>query len=167
MGLRLAVFDLDGTLKQVRDPYVYLHERLGVLEQARDFPDMYARGEITSEEWCALDAALWRGVERARLEALLRDIPYTPGAREVVAELKGRGVKVAVVSSGLTLHAAQVRAELGLDYAVANELLFENGRATGQIRIHVRHEDKGAVMRQIMAREGVGTGECLAVGDTA
>ena len=32
--LKLAVFDLDGTLKVEPDPYVYLHRRLGVMAEA-------------------------------------------------------------------------------------------------------------------------------------
>ena len=35
MALRLALFDLDGTRKQARDLYVYLHERLGTLEASQ------------------------------------------------------------------------------------------------------------------------------------
>jgi phosphoserine phosphatase len=37
MVLRLAIFDLDGTLKQARDPYVYLHQGLGTWEACRPF----------------------------------------------------------------------------------------------------------------------------------
>lgn len=37
MALRLAVFDLVGTLKQARNPYLYLHERLGTLGQFEGF----------------------------------------------------------------------------------------------------------------------------------
>ena len=32
MALMLVLFDLDGTLKQARDPCINLHERLGTLE---------------------------------------------------------------------------------------------------------------------------------------
>jgi len=35
--LRLAIFDLDGTLKEARDPYVYLHSRLGTLAASEAF----------------------------------------------------------------------------------------------------------------------------------
>jgi len=55
--LRLAVFDLDGTLKQARDPFVYLHQRLGTWEASSLFQKGLA-GELNYEEWLRLDASL-------------------------------------------------------------------------------------------------------------
>jgi phosphoserine phosphatase len=115
MTLRLAVFDLDGTLKQARNPYVYLHERLGTLEASHAFYEKAMAGEIEYEEWLRLDVALWKGVSRARMEALCGEIPYLPGARETVRALQQAGVLIAIVSTGLDVHAEQAQAELGAD----------------------------------------------------
>ncbi|MGQ9715951.1 MAG: hypothetical protein ACUVST_14490, partial [Anaerolineae bacterium] len=53
--LRWAAFDLDGTLKQARDPYVYLHERLGVAEAAAPITEAGLSGRIPYEEWLRRD----------------------------------------------------------------------------------------------------------------
>jgi phosphoserine phosphatase len=166
MALRLAIFDLDGTLKQARDPYVYLHERLGTLEASQAFFARGMAGEIAYEEWLKLDVALWKGVSRARLEALLRANPYLPGARELVAALRRAGVRVALVSTGLSVHADLVRDELGLDRAIANEIDFEDGCCTGQARAHVPIGSKGHIVERLQAELGVPPEECLAAGDT-
>ena len=137
MALRLAIFDLDGTLQQARDPYVDLHERLGTWEASQTFFQRGLAGELDYEEWLRRDAELWAGVPRAKMEQLFRENPYLPGARETVIALKGAGVYVAVVSTGLRLHAEQVQADLGLDWILANEIFFENGLATGQAQAHV------------------------------
>ena len=63
--LKLAVFDLDGTLKQVPDPYVYLHQHLGTLAAAEAFTARGLSGAIDYEEWLRLDASLWRGTPRS------------------------------------------------------------------------------------------------------
>jgi len=165
MHLRLAVFDLDGTLKQARDPYVYLHHRLGTWEASQEFFAQGLAGELGYDEWLRRDAALWRGVPRARMEALFRENPYLPGAPETVRALRRAGVLVAVVSTGLSLHAEQVRADLGLDRIVANELFFEDGLATGLARSHLPEGGKGQVVAGLQAEFGVGPEQCLAVGD--
>jgi phosphoserine phosphatase len=163
--LRLAIFDLDGTLKQARDPYVYLHERLGTWEASQSFFLKALAGELDYDEWLRLDAALWKGVSRAEMEVLFRQNPYLPGARATVRALQRAGVKIAVVSTGLHLHAEQVREELALDRVCANEILFENGRTTGEAQAHVPEGGKGQVVAQLQAEFGVSPDECLAVGD--
>ncbi len=168
--LRLAVFDLDGTLKAVRDPYVYLHEQLGVAEEGKALIARGMAGELEYEEWLRLDAELWLGALRADLEAHLRRIPYLPGARETVAALQARGVEVAIISAGLLLHSQLVAEELGIRYFHGNELYFADAgtgpAVSGAVKAHVPLQGKGAVMTQLQARLGVTPAESLAVGDT-
>jgi phosphoserine phosphatase len=165
MTLKLAIFDLDGTLKEARDPYVYLHQRLGTWEASQAFFSRGLAGELDYDEWLRLDTALWQGVPRATFERIFQENPYLPGARETVADLKRAGVRVAVVSTGLSLHAEQVAAELGLDRIYANEIYFEDGRATGRCRAHVREGGKGPLVARLQSEFGVVAAECLAVGD--
>jgi phosphoserine phosphatase len=167
MPLRLAIFDLDGTLKQARDPYVYLHHQLGTWQAAQAFTGKGLRGELGYEEWLRLDASLWKGVERSVMESIFRQNPYLPGARETVFALKRAGVWVAVVSTGLQVQAEQVQADLDIDRIVANEILFEDGRATSQAQAHVPEGGKGQVLDRLRAEFGVAPAECLAVGDGA
>ncbi|MFZ5915960.1 MAG: HAD-IB family phosphatase [Chloroflexota bacterium] len=167
--LRLAIFDLDGTLKQARDPYVYLHRCLGTSEAADAFFAQGMNGEIEYEEWLRLDAELWRGTPRSRLETLLRQNPYVPGAQETVAALKARGVRVALISSGLLLHAQMVAAELDIGPAYGNEIFFDGDGpqavVNGHVRAHLTHHGKGPIMDRLQAELGVSPDECLAVGD--
>lgn len=165
MRLKLAVFDLDGTLKEARDPYVYIHQRLGTWAQSQAFFNDGLAGRIPYEEWLRLDASLWKGVSRAYLEALFRQNPYLPGARETVQALRSWGVRIAIISTGLLLHATQVQADLGIEYVVANEILFEAGRVSGEVRAHIPEGGKGVVMDDLLTRTGVRPAECLAVGD--
>ena len=165
MPLRLALFDLDGTLKRERDPYVYLHRRLGTWEQAQAFFEKGLQGHIPYAEWLRLDASLWVGVERETLERLLVEDPYLPGAPEGVRELKRRGLAVALISTGPGFHADLVARELGVDVAVANEILFHDGRVSGETRMVVSEDGKGEVAQMLQARFGVGIDGTLAVGD--
>lgn len=167
--LKLAVFDLDGTLKPRRDPYTYLHECLGVVEKARDLTAKGIAGELTYEAWLRGDAALWRGTPRAVLEQLMREIPYTPGARETVAALKSRGVEIVIISAGLLFHAELVARDLGIAHAIANEIVFSDDGAgavvTGEVVAAVSIKNKGVLLDAMQEELGLGPEVTLAVGD--
>jgi len=168
--LKLAVFDLDGTLKQAPDPYAYLHRCLGTLEAADAFTARGLSGEIDYEEWLRLDASLWRDTPRSVIERLLRENPYVPGARETVATLKAHGMRVAIITSGLLLHAEMVAAELGIGPVFGNEIFFDDHGpgpvVNGRVRAHFTMHEKGAVMERLQAQLNLSPAVCLAVGDT-
>jgi len=168
--LKLAVLDLDGTLKRERDPYVYLHRRLGTLEAAEAFTAKGISGEIPYEEWLRLDTGLWTGQPRWLLMHHLQENPYLPGARETIAALRERGVTVAIISSGLLLHAQMVAEELGIGPVLGNEMSFDGeGDAAvvnGQVTAHVPYGGKQVVLARLQRELGVLPAETLAAGDT-
>lgn len=168
--LRLAVFDLDGTLKREPDPYVYLHQRLGTLEAADAFTAKGLNGEIPYEEWLRLDTGLWTGTPRSVLVRHLNDNPYLPGARETVLALKELGVTVAIISSGLLLHAELAAQDLGIDAVIGNEIHFDGDGGdplvSGRVTAHCAYGGKRELLARMQAELGAGPAETLAVGDT-
>jgi len=165
MPLRLAFFDLDGTLKRERDPYVYLHRCLGTWEACQPYLAQGLAGELDYDEWLRLDVGLWKGTSRAAMEGFLRRNPYLPGARETVAALRQAGVRVVLVSTGLDVHAEMVRQDLDIDRAYANQVLFRDGLVSGEARTVVREGGKGEIVARVQAELGVPPEDCLAVGD--
>ena len=168
--IRLAVFDLDGTLKQARDPYVFLHRRLGTEELSKPITEKGKRGELAYEEWLRQDVSLWRGVPRRVLEHHFRQNPYVPGAREVVRALQERGVEIAIISTGLLLHGELVARELGIRWVIGNEIFFsfdgEEWVVNGEVRAHCPYNGKGEVLARLQERLGIPPEETLSVGDT-
>jgi phosphoserine phosphatase len=163
--IQLAFFDVDGTLKVERDPYVYMHRRLGTLEQGLSHVQMFERGEIDYDEWGRLDARLWAGQDVGHVTRLLAEIPWMPGACQVAAILRRAGVKIVLVSSGLDVHVNAVAAELGAAYAFANELCVAHGRLTGELRTLVPEWGKGDIVLQVMVQAGASASNCIALGD--
>ena len=163
--LRLAVFDLDGTLKEASSPWMYLHHALGTDVQAEAYRQQFERGEINYTEWARLDSALWKGVALSHVQALFRRNVYRPGVRELFAFLHRQRAACAIVSTGLTVHAEQVAAELGVWRTVANELQVEDGMLTGTAIVNVMEHTKGEIMAALRQELAVSTRECLAVGD--
>ena len=168
--LKLAVFDLDGTLKVERDPYVYLHRRLGVMAEAEAVTAAGMSGQLSYEAWLRADAMLWRGTPRSVLVRFFRENAYVPGARETVRALQARGIEIAILSTGLVFHAELVAAELGIEYFFGNEILFDGGGpdpvVSGEVRALVPVGSKGEVLTQLQTELGITPAETLAVGDT-
>lgn len=163
--LRLAVFDLDGTLKEASSPWMYLHGALGTEEEAETYRQQFYAGQINYLDWARLDSALWKGVELARVEAIFRDSSYRPGVHELFQFLRRHGVLTAIVSTGLGVQARQVAAELGVWRTIANELAVQDGHLTGESIVKVMEHTKGQLMAQLREEAGARPEECLAVGD--
>jgi phosphoserine phosphatase len=164
-NLKLVAFDLDGTLTCVDSIWRYLHEALGTWDRASVYAQRYERGEIDYGEWARLDTALWKGIPIRRLQELVNRIPYVDHAKEVVEILRGEGIKVGVISAGLTILTDRAARELGLDFAWANILKVQGGRLTGEIDVLVTFDGKGSILRSIRKAYGFRASECAAVGD--
>lgn len=164
--LRLAVLDVDGTLKQAESPYQYLHRQLGVAHLAARNRELAIAGRIGYGEWLRRDALLWAGQRVEEIRRLLAENPYVPGAPELLRVLKQAGVVVALVSAGFTLNTDPIVAEFGLDYALANELTSADGILDGGSINHVPEGGKAAFARDLMRRLSILPEQVLAAGDT-
>jgi phosphoserine phosphatase len=166
MTLRLAFFDVDGTLKSEPDPYLYLHRQLGTEAEGLANLEAFLAGQFDYETFAQRDAALWKGTPVDQVDALFRAIPYVPEARALAEALYRAGVPIVLISTGLDRHVRQVAEELAAAAWAANELEVADGRLAGTIRVRVFWNSKGPLVREFMARFGVGPQECLAVGDS-
>lgn len=164
--LRLAVLDVDGTLKEAESPYQFLHRRLGVAHLAAENRELALSGRISYGEWLRRDVALWRGQPVAALCRLLAQNPFLPGAPELLRGLKAGGVRIALVTAGFTYNTEPIVAEFGIDYVLANELAEQDGILTGLAINHVPEGGKAAFACDLRLRLGVSVDETLAAGDT-
>jgi phosphoserine phosphatase len=168
--IRAVFFDLDGTLVRYEGvAYESSWGALGVaagVEEAWDDLLVRYRGrwEMYSD-WVQKNAALLRGVPVSRVTRAIFPPPYAPGAEEAIAELRRDGYVLGIVSSGVSLVADRVRAELGLTFAVANELATEGGCFTGGAVVRVGLGDKRAVVEREAERLGLDPSEIAFVGD--
>lgn len=164
--LKLAVFDLDGTLKAAPSPYHFVHQALGIDAEATQIYLRYQRGELDYTEWGQQEISLWRGLPVEKLRSIVRTIPYLPGAVGFVRRLKGAGVTVALISAGFGVHVEHCAAELSVDVAICNHLGVAGGRLTGEFHGDVGNDNKGTLVRELQGGNGVSCAETLAAGDT-
>jgi len=134
---------------------------------AEKFQEAFLRGEISYDRFCELDAQVWKGRKVSEVEGILREIPLYEGIQNLVDYLRSKGLKLAIISSGLSLLADWIREKYGFDYAVANELGVTDGRLNGGIKIRVHYDQKGTWVEKVRRRFKVFPGEVLAIGDSA
>jgi len=161
---KLVVFDVDGTLMKSFS-WQYLHEALGTWNGGKKYFEQFFHGEITYEEWACLDAALWRGQPLEKILQIVNGMPYSDGAREVLTSLRGKGFKVVLLSAGLTLVTERIRNEIGVDAALANELIVKNGFLTGEVKVNVSFNNKDEALNSILKKFNAEMKDCIAVGD--
>lgn len=166
-SFKLIVFDLDGTLTRERSIWEYIHKRLGTWYGfAETFQERFLRGEISYEEFCDLDAQVWKGMKIDDLSSIARTVPFREGVDSLIEYLKQKGLKLALISSGLSLLADWVHQRYGFDDSISNDLLHEEGILTGKVHIRVYHDKKAEWVRRILQRFRIPEEEMVAIGDS-
>jgi phosphoserine phosphatase len=166
-GMRLVVMDVDSTLVQ-GEVIEMLAERAGCLEDVAHVTAAAMEGELDFEQALRSRVALLKGLRVTALDEVYDALVLAPGARTLVRTLKRLGYRFAIVSGGFTQITDRLAAELGIDFAAANQLEIVDGRLTGAIiGAVVDRAGKAAALRRFAAEAGVSAAATVAVGDGA
>ncbi|MEV5716341.1 phosphoserine phosphatase SerB [Amycolatopsis mediterranei] len=164
---RLVVFDVDSTLIQ-GEVIEMLGAHAGVEPEIREITEAAMRGELNFTESLERRVALLAGLPATAIDEVAASIELTPGARTTIRTLKRMGFRTGVVSGGFTQVIDGLVEELGLDFAVANELEIVDGKLTGKVVGDVvDRAGKAKVLRRFAAEYDIPLEQCVAVGDGA
>ena len=164
---KLVIFDLDGTLTQERSIWEYIHKRLGKWYGfAEEYQKQFLAGKISYDRFCELDAEVWKGMKAEELLEIVKTVPFHRGVDKLISYFKSKGLKLSMVSSGLSLLSNWVHQKYGFDYSVSNDLLHENGILTGKVRIQVYYDKKAEWVERILKEFDVRPEEVIAFGDS-
>ena len=166
-GMRLVVMDVDSTLVQ-GEVIEMLAAHAGCLDEVTAVTEAAMRGEVDFEASLRERVALLAGLDATALDRVYDALELAPGARTLVRTLKRLGYRFAIVSGGFTSVTDRLAADLGIDFAAANELEVADGRLTGRlVGPVVDRAGKAAALRRFAAEAGVAQGATVAVGDGA
>ena len=166
-GMRLIVMDVDSTLVQ-GEVIEMLAEHAGCLGEVARVTEAAMRGELDFEQSLRQRVALLEGLDASALDAVYENLLLTPGARTLVRTLKRLGYRFAIVSGGFSQVTDRLAADLGIDFAAANELEVADGKLTGRIvGAVVDRAGKAEALRRFAAQVGVSQAATVAVGDGA
>ncbi|WP_455369377.1 HAD-IB family phosphatase [[Eubacterium] cellulosolvens] len=163
--VKLVIFDLDGTITRSPNIWKHLHSELGTWNRAKNYALKYQNGEISYEEWARLDCSLWKGTKVDRVLEITSEIKYFDGVEETIRQLKEAGIKVGIVSAGISILAEKVGKDLDVDVVMSNDLKISNNVITGEIETKVSIDNKKSIIQGIAHSMSLTMSEVVVVGD--
>ncbi len=127
------------------------------------------RGELDFAESLLQRVHLLRGLDQQVLQRVYAErLQLNPGAEQLLAGLKPRGIRTALVSGGFTFFTERLKQRLALDFTLANVLAVESGRLTGKVVGSIVGADaKRDFLLQLCEEFGIAPEQAVAVGDGA
>jgi phosphoserine phosphatase len=161
----MVVFDLDGVLVDIDSSWGRIHKAFGVDNEVNF--QKHLKEQIDFKEFMRSDIRLWNEPNIDKIKKILNEAPLMKGAIETVKELKKKGYKIAIISSGISILADRVKEELEIDYSYSNKLLVgDDGRLTGEGEEIVSLMNKDIVLQKMIEREGIDSKQCVTIGDS-
>lgn len=165
--LKLAVFDFDSTLMD-GETIDFFAEELGLGEEVSKITEAAMSGELDFFESLQQRVGLLKGLEYSVVERISKNLPYMKGAKETIAELKGRGMKVVCFSGGFRSATGYAKNILGYDADFSNVLHHKKQILTGLVGGDMMFNySKGDMLVRLQGLLGVTENETLVCGDGA
>ena len=167
--IKCVIFDCDGVLVDSVSSWKTLHDHFGTdnsLNLTR-----FINGELTDVEFMRSDIQMWKEksnpIYRDELFRAYSGVKLMNGARELVSELKEKGIFVAIVSAGVDIFVSSIAAMLKADDWIANGFHFNDDDTLsdeGICRLHATKKD--LVIEKIIKMHGFTPQNCISVGDS-
>ncbi len=168
-GRRKAVLvaDMDSTIV-TSETLDEIAGEAGIKDKIAEITSRSMNGEIDFATALRERVAMLKGQDLTVLERTWRKTEFSPGARTLIATMRGFGATTALVSGGFTFFTQRVAAELGFDLHRANTLLDNGSTLTGEVAAPILDRDaKLTTLKELAERRGVKLAATLAVGDGA
>lgn len=165
--LKLAVFDFDSTLMD-GETIDFFAEELGIGEEVARITEEAMSGRLDFFESLQQRVGLLKGLDYSIVEKISQNLPYMPGAKETIAELKKRGMSVVCFSGGFRSATGYAKDILGYDADFSNVLHQKDGKLTGLVGGDMMFNfSKGDMLVRLQKMLGVREDETLVCGDGA
>ena len=165
--LKLAVFDFDSTLMD-GETIDFFAEELGLGKEVAYITEEAMSGRLDFFESLQKRVGLLKGLDYSVVEKFSQNLPYMPGAKETISELKKRGIKVVCFSGGFRSATGYAKNILGYDADFSNVLHQKDGKLTGLVGGDMMFNfSKGDMLTRLQNILGISEEETLVCGDGA
>lgn len=165
--MKLAVFDFDSTLME-GETLEFIAKEYGIEKLMKEITLSAMEGKTDFFESLTKRVALLKGVKEEKINEICKNLPYTKGAKETIAELKKAGYKVVCFSGGYETATIPAQQILGYDAQFSNILHFKNGEMTGHVGGEMMFGDsKGKMLKRLQTLLNIGEEDTMTVGDGA
>ena len=167
-AVRLLITDMDSTLINI-ECVDEIADFVGCKPQVAAITEAAMRGELDFASSLRKRVALLEGLDVSALQRVYDErLKLNPGAEDLVAGLKSRQIKMALVSGGFTFFTERLKTRLDLDYTLANVLAKEGGRLQGHVEGDIiGAEAKAEFLHQLCAELKITPQQVIAMGDGA
>lgn len=159
----LAAFDFDSTLIQ-QEIIDELAHRAGKGAEVSAITHAAMAGSIPYEESLRRRVALLEGLGESDLQAVADSIAYRHGFLQLMAHLKQRRFKIAVISGTFAAVIERLPHRDQFDAIHVNDVVLDNGRLTGDVLVRVTN-NKGDVLEALQQQYGIPPERTVSVGD--
>ncbi|MDX7991088.1 phosphoserine phosphatase [Xenorhabdus sp. Reich] len=163
----LLVMDMDSTAIQIEciDEIARL---AGVGDKVAEITERAMQGELDFSESLRERVAQLKGADASILQQVMETLPLMPGLTSLVRKLQSLDWRIAIASGGFTFFADNLRQQLRLFAAVANQLEIKNGKLTGKVKGPIVDAKYKATTLIRLARElNIPLSQTIAIGDGA
>ncbi len=163
----LLVADMDSTIV-TSETLDELAAFAGLKEKVAYITRRSMNGEIDFAEALRLRVSMLKGLGLDALEKTWARTKLTPGAKELIATMRGHNATTALVSGGFTFFTGRVAEMLGFDMHRANVLLDDGEKLTGEVGDPIVDRDtKLHTLLELAAARNLKPSATMAVGDGA
>ena len=165
---KLLVSDMDSTVIN-QECIDELGNAIGLGSEIKEITAAVVRGDIGFADALRQRLALMKGLERRLLKSVYEErISLKAGARTLVQTMRRHGAFCILVSGGFSFFTRRVAERIGFDNHQGNELVFEDGKLTGQVGEPILGRSaKQNTLTRLCEEKGLEPSDVLAVGDGA
>ncbi|UVO53893.1 phosphoserine phosphatase SerB [Sphingomonas sp. SUN039] len=165
---KLLIADMDSTMITV-ECIDELADYVGLKAQVSDVTERAMRGELDFAEALGSRVALLAGLSEATVAECLRErVKLMGGAVDLITAFKAAGGRAVLVSGGFTHFTDSVAQQIGFDRAIANHLVVQDGKLTGEVEFPiVDAQTKRETLLAEATALGIPINATLAIGDGA
>ena len=162
---KLLILDMEGVL--VDGEYLSeLAKVAGNYDAVEEIAKRGIEGKIDWKHGLKERISLLTGMKYEDCLRVANNMKLVKGAKEFVDEVKDLGIKVGVITGGFEILANKIKRQLGLDFAIANKLVFKHNTLAG-VEMRVSDDNKHEHLMKIAKELGVALENVVAVGDGA
>ncbi len=165
--MKLSVFDFDSTLMD-GETIDFLAGTLGIEKEVATITEKAMAGELDFFGSLTKRVSLLEGLELSKVNEICHNLPFMPGAKETISELKKRGYTVVVFSGGFRNATSHAKDILGYDADFSNILHDKDGILSGLVGGDMMFDfSKGDMIQRVQTLLGVSRKDTMVVGDGA
>ena len=139
-----------------------------VARRIAEITDQAMRGKLNYKDSLKKRVAELKGLKIEMLEEIANDLPISKGANTLIKTMKRNGAYCVLISGGFTHVTETLANKLGFDEHHGNHLIVRDNTIQGELSGKIQDgEEKGRIIRRVLARFGREEDQAIAVGDGA